>query len=175
MIHTRDNKPFSSGPEHLTPAKRCQIKSYRMLNLKIWEKQERHYIFSQLLLRYLRTSIHQHYTTYRLHIDMTREKQISATVSLTSYVPDLYRIDNINIRLSYLKLRTNFTKTLTMEHKGKTFVSVLIIISFFFSFIFCFDSPNIFTNIMLIGADILFWGGLLWLLWWEGGKNNSSN
>lgn len=45
-----------------------------------------------------------------------------------------------------------------MEHKGKTFVSVLIIISFFFSFIFCFDSPNIFTNIMLIGADILFWG-----------------
>ena len=47
-----------------------------------------------------------------------------------------------------------------MEHKGKTFVSVLIIISFFFSFIFCFDSPNIFTNIMLIGADILFWGGL---------------
>lgn len=106
---------------------------------------------------------------------MTREKQISATVSLTSYVSDLYRIDNINIRLSYLKLRTNFTKTLTMEHKGKTFVSVLIIISFFFSFIFCFDSPNIFTNIMLIGADILFWGGLLWLLWWEGGKNNSSN
>ncbi|WP_290464437.1 hypothetical protein, partial [uncultured Duncaniella sp.] len=38
MIHTSDNKPFSSGPEHLTPAKRCQIKSYRMLNLKNMRK-----------------------------------------------------------------------------------------------------------------------------------------
>ena len=41
---------------------------------------------------------------------------------------------------------------------------------FMFSLIFCFDSPDTLTNILLVCANVLFCGGLLWLINRKGGK-----
>lgn len=42
--------------------------------------------------------------------------------------------------------------------------SFLVILIFMFTLAFCFDSPNIWTNIELVGADVLVCGSLLWLI-----------
>ena len=57
-----------------------------------------------------------------------------------------------------------------MDQIGKFIASAVVIFLFMFSLIFCFDSPNTLTNILLVGVDVLFWGGLLWLINRKGGK-----
>ena len=57
-----------------------------------------------------------------------------------------------------------------MDKIGKFITSVVFMFLFMFSLIFCFDSPDTLTNIMLVGANLLFWGGLLWLINRKGGK-----
>ena len=57
-----------------------------------------------------------------------------------------------------------------MEQIGKFIASAMVMFLFMFSLIFCFDSPHTLTNIMLVGANVLFWGGLLWLINRKGGK-----
>lgn len=42
--------------------------------------------------------------------------------------------------------------------------SILIIVAFFFCLLFCFDTASIATDLLLVGADMLFWGGLLWII-----------
>lgn len=39
-----------------------------------------------------------------------------------------------------------------------------------FLFIFCFDSPDTLTNILLVSENVLFWGCILWLINRNGGK-----
>lgn len=51
-----------------------------------------------------------------------------------------------------------------MDQIGKFIASVAILLLFMFSLIFCFDSPDTLTNILLVGADVLFCGALLWLI-----------
>lgn len=57
-----------------------------------------------------------------------------------------------------------------MEHIGKAIASAVIVFLFMFSTLFCFDSPDTTTNILLVGGNVLFWGGLLWLINRKGGK-----
>lgn len=57
-----------------------------------------------------------------------------------------------------------------MDQIGKSIASAAVMLLFMFSLIFCFDSPDTLTNIMLVGANALFWGGLLWLINRKGGK-----
>ncbi len=57
-----------------------------------------------------------------------------------------------------------------MDQIGKFIASVVVMFLFMFSLIFCFDPPDTLTNIMLVGANVLFWGGLLWLINRKGGK-----
>ena len=57
-----------------------------------------------------------------------------------------------------------------MDKIGKFIASALIVFLFMFSLIFCFDSPDTLTNILLVSADVLFCGGLLWLINRKGGK-----
>lgn len=57
-----------------------------------------------------------------------------------------------------------------MDKIGKFIASAMVMFLFMFSLIFCFDSPHTLTNIMLVGANVLFWGGLLWLINRKGGK-----
>ena len=57
-----------------------------------------------------------------------------------------------------------------MDQIGKFIVSTVVMFLFMLSLIFCFDSPNTLTNILLVGVDVLFWGGLLWLINRKGGK-----
>lgn len=57
-----------------------------------------------------------------------------------------------------------------MDQIGKFIASAMVMFLFMFSLIFCFDSPHTLTNIMLVGANVLFWGGLLWLINRKGGK-----
>ena len=57
-----------------------------------------------------------------------------------------------------------------MDQIGKFIASAVIMFLFMFSMIFCFDSPYTLTNILLISANVLFWGGILWLINRKGGK-----
>ena len=57
-----------------------------------------------------------------------------------------------------------------MNQIGKFIASTVVMFLFIFSLIFCFDSSNTLTNILLVGVDVLFWGGLLWLINRNGGK-----
>lgn len=57
-----------------------------------------------------------------------------------------------------------------MDKIGKFIASALIVFLFMFSLIFCFDSPDTLTNILLVSADVLFCGGLLWIINRKGGK-----
>ena len=51
-----------------------------------------------------------------------------------------------------------------MDQIGKFIASAVVMFLFMFSLIFCFDSPDTLTNILLVSADVLSWGGLLWLI-----------
>ncbi len=57
-----------------------------------------------------------------------------------------------------------------MDKIGKFITSAVVMFLFILSLIFCFDSPDTLTNILLVSADVLFCGGLLWLINWKGGK-----
>ena len=57
-----------------------------------------------------------------------------------------------------------------MDQIGKFIASAVVMPLLMFSLIFCFDSPDTLTNIMLVSADLLFWGGILWLINRKGGK-----
>ncbi|WP_288089041.1 hypothetical protein [Bacteroides acidifaciens] len=57
-----------------------------------------------------------------------------------------------------------------MDQIGKFIASSVVMFLFMFSLMFCFDSPNIPTNILLVCANVLFWGGILWLINRKGGK-----
>ena len=57
-----------------------------------------------------------------------------------------------------------------MDKIGKFIASAMVMFLFMFSLIFCFDSPDTLTNIMLVSANVLFCGGLLWLINRKGGK-----
>ena len=57
-----------------------------------------------------------------------------------------------------------------MDQIGKFIASAVVMFLFMFSLIFCFDSPDTLTNILLISTDVLFCGGLLWLINQKGGK-----
>ena len=57
-----------------------------------------------------------------------------------------------------------------MDKIGKFIASAMVMFLFMFSLIFCFDSPGTLTNILLVSANVLFWGGLLWLINRKGGK-----
>lgn len=57
-----------------------------------------------------------------------------------------------------------------MDQIGKFIASAVVMFLFMFSLIFCFDSPDALTNILLVGANVLFWGGILWLINRKGGK-----
>lgn len=57
-----------------------------------------------------------------------------------------------------------------MDKIGKFIASGAVMFLFMFSLIFCFDSPDTLTNIMLVSANVLFWGGLLWLINRKGGE-----
>lgn len=57
-----------------------------------------------------------------------------------------------------------------MDNIGKQLASVIIVFCGMFTMIFCFDSPNMITNLILVCSIILICGGLLWLLWRKGGK-----
>ncbi len=57
-----------------------------------------------------------------------------------------------------------------MEQTGKFIASAVVMFLFMFCLIFCFDSPDKLTNILLVSTNVLFWGGLLWLINRKGGK-----
>lgn len=57
-----------------------------------------------------------------------------------------------------------------MKQIGKFIASAVVMLLFMFSLIFCFDSPDALTKILLVGANVLFWGGILWLINRKGGK-----
>ena len=57
-----------------------------------------------------------------------------------------------------------------MDKIGKFIASSVVMFLFMFSLIFCFDSPDTLTNILLVCANVLFCGGLLWLINRKGGK-----
>lgn len=55
-----------------------------------------------------------------------------------------------------------------MDNIGKQLASVIIVFFGMFTMIFCFDSPDGITNLILVCSIILICGGLLWLLWQKG-------
>lgn len=57
-----------------------------------------------------------------------------------------------------------------MEQIGKFIASAIVIFLFMFSLIFCFDSPDTSINLLLVSANVLFWGGILWLINRKRGK-----
>lgn len=57
-----------------------------------------------------------------------------------------------------------------MDQIGKFIASAVVMFLFIFSLIFCFDSPDTLTNIFLVSASVLLWGGLLWLINRKGSK-----
>lgn len=57
-----------------------------------------------------------------------------------------------------------------MNDIGKQLASVIIVFLGLFTVIFCFDSPDGVTNMLLICSIILICCVLLWLLWRKGGK-----
>lgn len=57
-----------------------------------------------------------------------------------------------------------------MDQIGKFITSTVVMFLFMFSLIFCFDSPDMLTNTLLVIANVLFGGGILWLINRKGGK-----
>lgn len=57
-----------------------------------------------------------------------------------------------------------------MDQIGKFIASTVVMLLFMFSLVFCFDSPDALTKILLVSANVLFWGGILWLINRKGGK-----
>lgn len=57
-----------------------------------------------------------------------------------------------------------------MGQIGKFIGSVAVMFLFMLCLIFCFDSPDSLTNILLASANVLFCGGILWLINRNGGK-----
>lgn len=57
-----------------------------------------------------------------------------------------------------------------MDQIGKFIASAVIMFLFMFSMIFCFYSPDALTKILLVVANVLFWGGILWLINRKGGQ-----
>ena len=57
-----------------------------------------------------------------------------------------------------------------MDQIGKAIASAVVMFLFMFTMIFCFDSPDITTKILLVGGNVVFWGGLLWLINRKGGR-----
>ena len=53
---------------------------------------------------------------------------------------------------------------------GKFIASAVVMLLFMFSLIFCFDSPDTSINLLLVSANVLFWGGILCLINRKGGK-----
>ncbi len=51
-----------------------------------------------------------------------------------------------------------------IDQIGKFMASAVVVFFFMFGLGFCFDSPDTLTNILLVSANVLFWGGLLWLI-----------
>lgn len=51
-----------------------------------------------------------------------------------------------------------------MDQIGKFIASAVVMLLFMFSLVFCFDSPDALTKILLVGTNVLFWGGILWLI-----------
>lgn len=58
-----------------------------------------------------------------------------------------------------------------MEQIGKFIASAVVLLLFMFCLIFCFDSPDTLTNILLASTNVLFWGGILWLINRKGGSD----
>ena len=58
-----------------------------------------------------------------------------------------------------------------MEQIGKFIASAVVLLLFMFCLIFCFDSPDTLTNILLVSTNVLFWGGILWLINRRGGSD----
>lgn len=56
-----------------------------------------------------------------------------------------------------------------MEQIGKLIASAVVLFLFMFCLIFCFDSPDPLTNTLLVSANVLFWGSILWLINRKGG------
>lgn len=57
-----------------------------------------------------------------------------------------------------------------MDQIGKFIASVVVVFLFMFSLAFSFDSPDTLTNIQLVSANVLIWGGILWLINRKRGK-----
>lgn len=57
-----------------------------------------------------------------------------------------------------------------MGQIGKFIGSAVVMFLFMLCLIFCFDSPNTLTNILLVSENVLFWGCILWLINRNGGK-----
>ena len=57
-----------------------------------------------------------------------------------------------------------------MNQTGKFIALTVVMLLFIFSLIFCFDSPDTLTNILLVSTNVLFWGGIIWLINGKGGK-----
>lgn len=57
-----------------------------------------------------------------------------------------------------------------MEQIGKFIASAVVLFLFMFCLIFCFDSPDTLTNTLLVSANVMFWGGILWFINSKGGK-----
>lgn len=57
-----------------------------------------------------------------------------------------------------------------MVQIGKFIGSVAVMFLFMLCLIFCFDSPDTLTNILLVSENVLFWGCILWLINRNGGK-----
>jgi len=57
-----------------------------------------------------------------------------------------------------------------MVQIGKFIGSAVVMFLFMLCLIFCFDSPDSLTNILLVSENVLFWGCILWLINRKGGK-----
>jgi len=57
-----------------------------------------------------------------------------------------------------------------MVQIGKFIGSAVVMFLFMLCLIFCFDSPDTLTNILLVSENVLFWSCILWLINRNGGK-----
>lgn len=57
-----------------------------------------------------------------------------------------------------------------MGQIGKFIGSAVVMFLFMLCPIFSFDLPDSLTNILLVSANVLFWGCILWLINRNGGK-----
>lgn len=57
-----------------------------------------------------------------------------------------------------------------MEQVGKFIASAVVMFLLMFCLIFCFDSPDTMTNIILVSTNVLFWGLIIWFINKKGSK-----